>query len=219
MGDINEAFALTLKQREFEISQLTQRNNFFMIFQGVMIAGLIQSGGQAAPVVNFAACCLGIAVALMQAQMAAGAKFWQMRWERATRTLELWLLHDLRDHDHVFQFFTSDTAFLTDTEEAALNALNLNKARERDPLVMRKDRIMDWVKEDLQLEKLKRDGKWAKYLFSRLILTKPSVSRLPISVGLALMVFWFVVLAHSIAYGPEFMEGGFGKWLHLVPLK
>jgi len=44
--------------REFEITQLAQRNNFFMIFQGVMLAGVIQSS-HAIPVVSFLVCVAG----------------------------------------------------------------------------------------------------------------------------------------------------------------
>ncbi len=38
--------------REFEITQLAQRNNFFMIFQGVLLAGVIQSA-HSIPAVSF----------------------------------------------------------------------------------------------------------------------------------------------------------------------
>jgi len=41
IANITAAFELTLNQREVEIAQLTQRHNFFMIFQRVLIAGVI----------------------------------------------------------------------------------------------------------------------------------------------------------------------------------
>jgi len=71
---------LDLRLREFEISQLTQRNNFFMIFQGVMIGGLIQSQGLAAPILTSMTSLLGMAVSILQIGMAGGAKYWQSRW-------------------------------------------------------------------------------------------------------------------------------------------
>jgi hypothetical protein len=37
-----------------------------MIFQGVLIAGVIQSGGTAAPVISFAVCFIGFLVSLLQ---------------------------------------------------------------------------------------------------------------------------------------------------------
>ena len=43
VGSATSKFDLDIRLREFEINQLTQRNNFFMILQGVMIAGIAQS--------------------------------------------------------------------------------------------------------------------------------------------------------------------------------
>ncbi|WP_051975383.1 hypothetical protein [Cupriavidus necator] len=211
-GNIASAFELTLRQRDFEISQLTQRNNFFMIFQGVIIAGLVQSSGQAAPILTFAICGLGLAVSIWQMLMAAGAKFWQMRWERAARQLEVWLLDDLKDHKKVFQVFSSDTNFLTAAEQKALDDVNKTGARVNDPLTMGPDQIRSWVAEDLGVNASRG---WIEQATSKLILWKPSVSRIPIYVSAALAVFWMVLLSHTMAWGGWSLEG----LLHLVPLK
>lgn len=74
-------FEIALRMRDFEIGQLTQRNNFFMIFQGVLFAGIMQSA-HANPVVSFMVCVAGFVVALFQVGMASGAKFWQEYWEQ-----------------------------------------------------------------------------------------------------------------------------------------
>jgi hypothetical protein len=74
-------FDIALRMREFEINQLTQRNNFFMIFQGVLFAGLVQSS-HSTPVVSLMVCVAGFIVALFQIGMASGAKFWQEYWEQ-----------------------------------------------------------------------------------------------------------------------------------------
>jgi len=74
-------FEIALRMRDFEIGQLTQRNNFFMIFQGVLFAGIVQSG-HAKPIVSFMVCFAGLVVALYQVGMASGAKFWQEYWEQ-----------------------------------------------------------------------------------------------------------------------------------------
>lgn len=84
-------FELTLELRNFEISQLVQRNNFFMIFQGVLFAGVVQSS-HTKPVVSFLVCLAGLIVSVYQKKMAAGAKFWQDYWQEAlTRTERLML--------------------------------------------------------------------------------------------------------------------------------
>ncbi|MFS2105621.1 hypothetical protein [Ralstonia sp. Ralssp135] len=217
-GNIAAAFDLTLQQRNFEISQLTQRNNFFMIFQGVVIAGLIQSGGVAAPILTFAVCLLGFGVSLWQTCMAAGAKFWQVRWERANRTLEIWLLEELKNHDKVFQVFTSDTDFLTQAQETKLKNMSKLGKRVNDPLEMSKGAITAWVAEDLGMEGTRKWWLWFTRFPTMLIVSKPSVSRLPIYVGMGLMAFWLLLLLHTVSVGPERLHGLVTESLRLVPL-
>jgi hypothetical protein len=74
-------FEIALRMRDFEIAQLTTRNNFFMIFQGVLFAGLVQSSHQK-PIVSLMVCVVGFVVAIFQIGMASGAKFWQEYWEQ-----------------------------------------------------------------------------------------------------------------------------------------
>lgn len=74
-------FEIALRMRDFEIAQLTMRNNFFMIFQGVLFAGVVQST-HPKPVVSLMVCLVGLAVAIFQIGMASGAKFWQEYWEQ-----------------------------------------------------------------------------------------------------------------------------------------
>lgn len=85
-GQINN-FAIALRMREFEITQLTTRNNFFMIFQGVLFAGVVQSP-HSKPIVSMMVCVAGLAVALYQVGMASGAKFWQEYWEEMLSEFE-----------------------------------------------------------------------------------------------------------------------------------
>jgi hypothetical protein len=84
-------FKTTLETRNFEISMLVQRNNFFMIFQGVLLAGLIQSE-HTKPIVSFMVCLAGFLVSAFQIKMAAGAKFWQEYWEEVLHRIENELL-------------------------------------------------------------------------------------------------------------------------------
>lgn len=80
-------FKTALETRNFEISMLVQRNNFFMIFQGVLLAGLIQSS-HTKPVISFMVCLAGFLVSVLQTGMAAGAKFWQEYWEAVLHKIE-----------------------------------------------------------------------------------------------------------------------------------
>jgi hypothetical protein len=91
---LKRLFQIALETRNFEISQLVQRNNFFMIFQGVLLAGLAQSS-HSKPVVSFLVCLAGLLVSFYQVQMAAGAKFWQEYWEAALQRVEDELMANL----------------------------------------------------------------------------------------------------------------------------
>lgn len=95
---LKSLFKIALETRNFEISQLVQRNNFFMIFQGVLFSGLVQSSHNT-PVVSFLVCLVGLVVSWYQVQMAAGAKFWQEYWEAALQKIEEMLLIHLGSKD------------------------------------------------------------------------------------------------------------------------
>ena len=84
---------IALRMREFEITQLAQRNNFFMIFQGVMLAGVIQSS-HVIPVVSFLVCVAGFFISLFQIGMASGAKYWQEYWEAELSKSQPALFHE-----------------------------------------------------------------------------------------------------------------------------
>lgn len=86
--NLESSFRLCIEVRNFEVNQLVARNNFFMVFQGVLLAGLAQASASAPPVVVFMICLVGVIASLMQAFMAAGAKYWQERWEAALEDAE-----------------------------------------------------------------------------------------------------------------------------------
>jgi hypothetical protein len=85
---IESVYRLCIETRNFEVNQLVARNNFFMVFQGVLFAGLAQASASAPPIVSFGLCAVGVASSLMQAFMASGAKFWQERWEASLEEAE-----------------------------------------------------------------------------------------------------------------------------------
>lgn len=85
---IKSIYAICIQTRNFEIEQLIQRNNFFMLFQGVLMAAALQSQ-TSKPFVEFAICLTGIWVSFYQLQMASGAKFWQEWWESQLNRFEI----------------------------------------------------------------------------------------------------------------------------------
>ena len=88
---LKKIYYIAVKTRNFEITQLVQRNNFFMIFQGVLLASIIYSSNTV-PYVQLMICIAGCYIAVQQTKAAAGAKFWQEYWEaevvKAEKNLE-----------------------------------------------------------------------------------------------------------------------------------
>ncbi|QNM98196.1 RipA family octameric membrane protein [Chitinimonas koreensis] len=162
-------FKTTLETRNFEISMLVQRNNFFMIFQGVLFAGLIQSSHQK-PIVSFMVCLAGFLVSFFQIKMAAGAKFWQEYWEQA--------LHKI--------------------EGELLRSMDARKSGRRYKFQLFHDEIH--IYEKMVRDRLKCNGDG---FINRLIMSRYSVSRVPIYVAIVLAAIWFtLVLCTLRAYPP-----------------
>jgi hypothetical protein len=90
---LEHRFRVCIDSRNFEVSQLANRNNFFMIFQGVLLSGLVQVSDKASGVVAFYVCLVGVLMSALQFGMASGAKFWQERWEHDLEAVEReWML-------------------------------------------------------------------------------------------------------------------------------
>jgi len=154
-------FEVAMRMRDFEIGQLTIRNNFFMIFQGVLFAGMLQSDHDT-PIVSFMACLVGLVVSLFQVGVASGAKFWQEYWDQ----------------------------MLVKYEE---------KTKQEPPALFHEN-----IPEYKKIVKSRLENGKVCYPLQCLILTKFSVSRIPIYVGLVLSFIWVVLLLSTIrvAYSP-----------------
>lgn len=111
--ELKDAYCIAIAARNLEISQLVQRNNFFMVVQGVLLAGVIQASGNGkiSHVVAFLVCFAGLSVSVLQIFMAAGAKFWQERWEHAVETAEVKLFPNTEtaSNTELFRVFSSST--------------------------------------------------------------------------------------------------------------
>jgi hypothetical protein len=128
--------------------------------------------------------------------MAAGSKYWQVRWERAAKTTEIWLIEALKNEPRISHFFTADGNDLHADELAKLTQINLEPNRQADPLTMGAGAGRDANEREL---KLGAPGT-AKRFWNWVILKKFSVSRIPIYVGATLAAFWFFLLTLTVNY-------------------
>jgi hypothetical protein len=219
VGSRVRGLELDLHLREFEINQLTQRNNFFMIFQGVLIAGLVQSQGTAAPVITFAMSFLGTATSLLQMGMAGGAKYWQSRWESATRSSEVAILMELvRANQLGVQTFTLEQTPLAQHEKEEIK--RWNDANPHDPIrddggEYIRNQVLADIQGSHQRPVRKALDSWVRKF---VIAPKWSVSRIPIWIAAFLFLFWATIWLSTwrfTAY-PDITGPG---WIQLVPLQ
>lgn len=126
LDSIKSVYNICIETRNFEINQLIQRNNFFMLFQGVLLGAVVQSSANK-PVVELIVCIAGFAVSCYQLQMACGAKFWQEWWEYRVNYFENMLKeHHYEKHGHFKALF--DTPF----EEVRRTVADHFSSRKRD---------------------------------------------------------------------------------------
>jgi hypothetical protein len=220
VGSRVRGLELDLRLREFEINQLTQRNNFFMIFQGVLIAGLIQSLGIAAPIITFCMAALGMAISVFQIGMAGGAKYWQSRWEASTRSSEIAIVLELlKANKLAVQTFTLDSNLLTKDEQKQVEEWNAKQSNFDEKINSNKNYIHSVVMADINSAKysLRKCFDW--WIRKYAIAPKWSVSRIPIWVGASLFVFWIIIFSHTF-YLPKYDFSAYSpKFFELAPLK
>lgn len=96
IASLKSIYRISIETRNFEITQLINRSNFFMLFQSVLLASIMQEQLKR-PFVEFMICITGVMMSYYQLQMASGAKFWQERWEQRVLSFERMLCEKLKD--------------------------------------------------------------------------------------------------------------------------
>lgn len=225
VGSRVKGLELDLRLREFEISQLTQRNNFFMIFQGVLIGGLVQSQGTSAPIITFGMSLLGVMASVLQIGMAGGAKYWQSRWEASTRSSEIAIVLELlKQHKLAVQTFTHNSNVLTSDEKEQIDAWNKKQLNSSEKIVDDSCFIDEIVKRDIEAGSRRGFSRKLRYFadyWVRKLAIEPkwSVSRIPIWIGGILLTFWFWIALHTIHIPGMNFEAPDWWPIMLVPLK
>lgn len=168
VSELKAVYKLAVQTRNFEIQQLINRNNFFMLFQGVLLAAVF-SNQTSKPYVEFIISVLGIFISIHQVKVAAGAKYWQEWWELKTSKIEVELKNLLQTKDSQDNFIT------------LFNMHDLDHELNRE------------VKEKIENQKGIIES-----ICNKLILAKYSVSRMPIRSGLILMITWILLMLSTL---------------------
>lgn len=203
---LKKLYYIAVKTRNFEITQLVQRNNFFMIFQGVLIACIINSNNTV-PLIHTLICVIGAGISAYQMQAAAGAKFWQEHWESEVSEAENRLEKFYKEEKKVTDFYKLFNKDLVEVKNGIYTKFYKNK-NPKINLHFWKDNKFEADKkfwqDDYYFEKLVN-----YFPFSGLttrILQKPSVSQIPIKVGRFLFCMWLITLFFTTTYGSNSYE-------------
>lgn len=165
---LEKVLACALETRNFEISQLSSRNNFVLIAQGALVAAALKEGASPEFLGVIVVALIGAVLSLFQLQMSAGAKFWQVRWEAATEQAEEAYLEALRASGvtNVITLFSHDDSASVVREHLASNG-STTTATQRCSF----KRIEDW-----------------------LIMQRFSPSRTPMRMAAVFLCSWILVL-------------------------
>lgn len=123
LSELKAVYKLAIETRNFEIQQLINRNNFFMLFQGVLLAAVF-SNQASKPFVEFVICCAGIYISWHQVGVAAGAKYWQEWWELKTSEIEKELKNTIDDDNSFIPLFNLDHSQQNDQRAKVIARVN-----------------------------------------------------------------------------------------------
>lgn len=179
LSELKAVYKLSVQTRNFEIQQLINRNNFFMLFQGVLLAAVF-SNQASKPYVEFLICLAGIIVSWHQTQVAAGAKYWQEWWELKTSEIENQLKQFYeRQNQKDGVESNPDIPFIT------LFGFDSIESKEHHSRVQ---------------EKINKKSGLIEFMTNQMILKKHSVSRVPIRTGLTLLVAWTLLFLSTLEW-------------------
>ena len=168
---LQRVYEISVNTRNFEITQLTNRNNYYMLFQGVLLAAVF-SNQASKPLVEFLICLAGIGVSYNHVKVASGAKFWQEYWEFQASEAEKALKNFILIHYPNYSF---------------TDLFNL------DSNVM-KDKVKQRFENELPQQN------WLDKAYTKLILRKASVSRAPIYTAVVLLICWIALSLHTLEW-------------------
>lgn len=170
LKSLQRVYEISVDTRNFEITQLTNRNNYYMLFQGVLLAAGL-SNQASKPLVEFIICCTGIGISWNQMKVAAGAKFWQEYWELQASEAEKALKKYTECHYPDYKF---------------TDLFNLESTKMKEAV---KDKFKDEIGTGV-----------VNTLTAHLVLGKTSVSRAPIYTAIVLLICWIGLLLHTIQF-------------------
>ncbi len=161
---LDAIYGKVLELRNFEIRNLNTRNTFIWAINTALFA---YTANQEAT--NYLLPILGMTVSILQIGMAAGAKFWQEVWEIKLEEVEIELYKVYQDE-------------------------NSGNPKDKFIHLFTVDRLSWDLDHEQELKKLVRTKVDQGDFINRIVSEKFSVSKIPIWLGIIMLIFWFLFL-------------------------
>lgn len=215
VDELKQVYKLAIETRNFEINNLIQRNNFYMLFQGVLLAAVF-SNEASKPLVETVICCAGVIVSWYQIKVSAGAKYWQEHWEVVVDDIEKELEKvyvEKNDNNQILRIFKKD-----DIEFYRLFRLDNKKDKDNKNIFGRNqdansdkgnsllgicsfilcNKYNDNNLSERQKSILGKNYGFLGRVFKYFILSKPSVSVFPLKTAFVLCLTWLFLVLQTI---------------------
>lgn len=122
--ELKDVYEIAIKTRDFEIQNLIHRNNFYMLFQGVLLASALATEASK-PWVELIICICGVFVSFFQVAASSGAKYWQEYWEIKVNDIEQKLGGYFGNDEFIGLFQRNDESFCNKVDSGIRNDGNL----------------------------------------------------------------------------------------------
>ena len=229
--ELKAVYERSIATRDFEIQQLQNRNNYFIIFQGVMLSGVLMASASK-PIVEFFICLFCFLFSIYQTNIAAGAKYWQEYWELKTSKSEKVLREKFDEYMKIYkeilirkiqneiEYLTILGMYKEKTEKLKQEIIKIrdgkyifyhlfeflekDDSRYHDLQDFKDDLKARIVENEKKFDPMFKDSVNVFDLISNvLILKKYSVSRIPIVVGIFFTILWGSLFLSTIKFGGD----------------
>lgn len=229
--ELKAVYERSIATRDFEIQQLQNRNNYFIIFQGVMLSGVLMASASK-PIIEFFICLFCFFFSIYQTNIAAGAKYWQEYWELKTSKSEKVLREKFDEYMKIYkeilirkiqneiEYLTILGMYKEKTEKLKKEIIKIRDgkyifyhlfeflekedSRYQDLQDFKDDLKARIVENEKKYDPMFKDSVNVFDLISNvLILKKYSVSRIPIIVGIFFTILWGSLFLSTIKFAGD----------------
>lgn len=191
------AYELAVSRHRYELEQTISRNNFFMVFQGVIVGGSfsIGFGTLEQRALWLLVCILGVCMSIQQTRMALAGRYQIASTRRLAAQRELDLLNAVGTDRHTFFFFPPGTKGLSD---------GIRQGRLSDSIPNYSEAGVKTVRESFGLSGKPSCSEWIDYPVKKLMSRGGrSPAQIAVHVGFLMTCYWVA----AFLFGLRILKG------------